>query len=419
MQFSVRDFIQNISVQNFLYLALIQGTNILISIISVPLIIQRIGVDQFGLVSLALSVISYLNIVVGFGYNFSGPREASIYRNNTQKLSEHFSLVLYSKLAIALFLTLGLFLIIQFTNAFELYRTILLFSTLILFSESIQLLWFFQGIEKTKIASIVNVLSKLCYLLAIVYFIDIPEKSKYVNFIWGSTALLFNAGLIVFSVHHIGVKLGKLNLPGIVTSIRENSKLFFYNLISHITVSGGIIILSFFEGSAQLGRYGLVEKVIITLRFFPSLVVSATFPKASHLFVHHKEKYTPFLLKVSLLAMSITGLISLSAYIFAPEIVNFLAKSHLSDSILYLKIMCFMPFLSSINIFNMMYLLTQDLQKLLIKSSVLNSIFMITTASILTSLHGTIGLCIALIASEVFTAATCTLLRIRHSKQLR
>lgn len=416
--FSLRDVVRNTSVQNFLYLAFIQGTNVLISIISVPLIIQRIGVDQFGLVSLALSVISSLNIVVNFGYNFSGPREASIHRSNTQKLSEHFSLVLYSKVAIAVFLTLGLFLAIQFTNAFAEYRLILFFSTIILFSEAVQLLWFFQGIDKTRVASVVNVLSKLCYLLAIVAFIDIPEKSKYVNFIWGSTALVFNLGLVAFAIRQLKVRLGKPNLSGVLISIRENAKLFFYNIISYITVSGGIIILSFFEGSAQLGMYGLVEKVVITLRFFPSLVVSATFPKASHLFVHHKEEYVRFIRKISLVAMSVTGLISLLAYLFAPEIVNFLAKSQLKDSILYLKIMCFMPFLSSINIFNMMYFLTKDLQKLLIKSSVINCTYMIVSASVLTYLYSTMGLCIALISSELFTTATCTLMRVSHSKSL-
>ncbi|OYX17964.1 MAG: polysaccharide biosynthesis protein, partial [Algoriphagus sp. 32-45-6] len=68
-------FIRNKSIQNFLFLAIIQSSNVLISIISVPLLIQSIGVDQFGLVNLSLSVIILLNILVGFGYNLSAPRQ--------------------------------------------------------------------------------------------------------------------------------------------------------------------------------------------------------------------------------------------------------------------------------------------------------------------------------------------------------
>ena len=68
------NFIRNKSIQNFLFLAFIQSSNVLISIISMPLLIQSIGVDQFGLVNLALSVIVLLNILVVFGYNLTAPR---------------------------------------------------------------------------------------------------------------------------------------------------------------------------------------------------------------------------------------------------------------------------------------------------------------------------------------------------------
>jgi PST family polysaccharide transporter len=56
------NFIRNKSLQNFLFLVLIQSSTILISIISMPLLIQSIGVEQFGLVNLALAVIIIFNI---------------------------------------------------------------------------------------------------------------------------------------------------------------------------------------------------------------------------------------------------------------------------------------------------------------------------------------------------------------------
>ena len=43
----IGNFIRNKSIQNFLFLAVIQSSNVLISIISMPLLIQSIGVDQF------------------------------------------------------------------------------------------------------------------------------------------------------------------------------------------------------------------------------------------------------------------------------------------------------------------------------------------------------------------------------------
>jgi len=58
------NFVRNKSLQNFLFLALIQSSTILISLISMPLLIQNIGAEQFGWVNLSFSVIIVFNILV-------------------------------------------------------------------------------------------------------------------------------------------------------------------------------------------------------------------------------------------------------------------------------------------------------------------------------------------------------------------
>ena len=100
------NFIKNKSIQNFLFLAIIQSSNVLISIISMPLLIQGIGVDQFGLVNLALSIIVLLNIMVGFGYNLSAPREVAVSQNDKTALSHLLSNIFSAKILLAGFATL-------------------------------------------------------------------------------------------------------------------------------------------------------------------------------------------------------------------------------------------------------------------------------------------------------------------------
>ena len=102
----IGNFIRNKSIQNFLFLAIIQSSNVLISIISMPLLIQNIGVDQFGLVNLALSVIILFNIVVGFGYNLSAPREVAVNQVDKSALSHLVSNVFSAKILLATVATL-------------------------------------------------------------------------------------------------------------------------------------------------------------------------------------------------------------------------------------------------------------------------------------------------------------------------
>ena len=131
----------------------------LISIMSMPLLLRSIGVDQFGLVNLALSVIIFTNIIVGFGFNISAPREVAIFQDQTKKLSSIASQILFTRLALAAVTALSLWIAAYAFNFFKDYKEILMFSTVLLFSEAILPLWFFQGMEKMKYITYLNILA--------------------------------------------------------------------------------------------------------------------------------------------------------------------------------------------------------------------------------------------------------------------
>jgi len=157
------NFIRNKSLQNFLFLALIQSSTVLISIISMPLLIQSIGAEQFGWVNLSLSVIIVFNILVGFGFNLSAPREVALNQSNKAELSQLFSNVFSAKLLLALFSTVIILIGAYGFNLFEGYQSVLVLSVFLLFSEAAFPLWFFQGLEKMKLVSVATIFSKLFF----------------------------------------------------------------------------------------------------------------------------------------------------------------------------------------------------------------------------------------------------------------
>src|SRR5690606_678489 len=139
---------------------------------------QRLGMGQFGLVNLSLSVIFLTNVGVSFGYNLSGPREIAINQGNSRELSAVASRVFFSKGLLAVFAGGVITLLIIGFDFFTEYKEILFFSLLLIFSEATASAWFFQGLEKMKMVSIANGVSKLLYLLALVLFIAQPEDAK-------------------------------------------------------------------------------------------------------------------------------------------------------------------------------------------------------------------------------------------------
>ncbi|PRY89883.1 oligosaccharide flippase family protein [Mongoliibacter ruber] len=416
--FPFSHLIRNKSIQNFIFLVIIQASNILISLISMPLLIQSIGVDQFGLVNLALSVIILMNILVGFGYNLSGPREVAVIQENREQLSHVFSNIISSKFLLATLATLLILIGVYGLGLFTEYQVILVFSVLLLFSEATLPLWFFQGMEKMKLISIANVFSKLLFLMGIVLFIHRPEQAKWVNFLLGGSALGINLLLLLYIHYALEIRFYKPRFKQIYLSLKENLLLFLSNLASHISINGGLIVLSFFSAAATLGMFSLAERITMVLRMLPALIIQAIYPNASKLYQSNLPGFFNFLKKTYLVTLSLGTGLSIFTFFTAPFIVEVLAKEPLEEAILFLKILAFVPFLACLNIINVTMLLVTDQKDQLFKASWQMCVFMLFASIGLTSQFGGVGLCIALLSTEVVIFMICTILIYKNNKDL-
>ncbi|QDH78386.1 oligosaccharide flippase family protein [Echinicola soli] len=394
--------IRHKSVQNFIFLLIIQSSNILISLIVMPLLIQSIGVDQFGLVSLALSVILIANVFIGFGYNLSGPREVALNQKDKNSLSEILSTVISSKLVLAVLAAVSLLVAVKGFGLFPEYQVILLYSLLMLFSEATLPVWFFQGMEKMKLVSAANVFSKLLYLTGIVLFIQGPDDAKWVNFFFGGSAVLINLLLLAYVHFQFRIALVFSNWRSIISSLKDNIYLFLSAFANHIAVNGGIVVLSFFASAEMLGMYSLAERVSLVLRIVPALIAQAIYPNAAKLYESDIQGFYRFMKKVYASTLILCGLMVGIISLLAPFIIRLLAKEPLPESVLYLRILVFVPMIASLNAGNTVLLLIADKKYLLFNASWIMLLAMLVSAVTATTLFGTVGLCTAMVMSELF-----------------
>ncbi|MCH7397721.1 oligosaccharide flippase family protein [Belliella sp. DSM 107340] len=414
--FPIANLIRNKSIQNFIFLAIIQASNVLISLISMPLLIQGIGVDQFGLVNLALSVVILANIFVSFGFNLSAPRDVAINQNNKDELSHLVSNIFSGKIILAFFSSLLILVGIFGFGMFEEYQTILIFSMFLLFSEATLPLWFFQGMEKMKLISIGNVFSKLLFLLGIVLFIHKPEQAKWVNFLLAGSALSINVLLLCYIHYELGIIFYKPKFNKIFASLKSNILFFLSLLASHISVNGGLIVLSFFASSTILGMFSLAEKIGMVLRMFPALVIQAIYPNASKLYHQDRSKFYSYALKTAKWALVIGAIVSFSTFLMAPIIIKLLSKKELPEAVDFLRILAFVPMLACLNNLNVLLFLVKDQKNLMFRSSWLMCMYMVVASVTLTHLYGGIGLSYALISTEISVFFISLVINILYNK---
>ncbi|GAB3656128.1 oligosaccharide flippase family protein [Echinicola sediminis] len=383
-----------------------------------PLLIRSIGVDQFGLVSLAISVILIANVFVGFGYNLSGPREVALNQKNREALSAIWSNVVSSKLVLATLATVFLLVAVLGFDLFPEYQVILIYSLLMLFSEATLPVWFFQGLEKMRLVSVANIFSKLLYLFGIVLFIHAPEDAKWVNFFFGGAALSVNLSVLAYIHHALKIPFYFLGIKKVLQSWKGNVYLFLSNLAGHISVSGGMVILSFFASANILGMYSLAERVAMVLRMIPSMTIGAIFPNASKLFEQDKNSFFRFLLKVYKLILFGAVIITVVIISIAPFIIKVLSKAEMSESVAFLRILAFVPLMATLNIANMIMILVTEQKKVLFNSSWIFCLYMLPVAIGLTSWLGGEGLAYALVSTELVIFITCSALIKKNTPEL-
>lgn len=401
----LKRLISNKQVHNFGFLFSIQASNIIISIITIPLVVGAIGVEQLGLVDLSLSIIYTLNIVVSYGYNLSAPREVAINFADKEELSRIFSKVLFSKMLIALCLGLLILVMVQGLDLFSRNGTILLFSFSVLLAEALLPYWLAQGLEKMHLLSLGNLLSKVLYLGLLIVWVNDPSDSLLVNFLLGASGVFVNFSLVLYIIKYWGISLRRVKLADIWLSLTDNFYLFLSSLAGYIAINSGIMILSFFATDYMLGAYSLADRVIRVLRIVPTIIVQAIYPRASRLFVTDKEAFYLFLRKTYGLALVVCFGISLLAFAFAPPIVSFLAHARLAESVEVLRILAFVPFFACLNIANMILVLVSDHKKTLVKSTWITFVLMLIICVSLSYLHGPTGLAVGLIVTEIITFA--------------
>ena len=409
---------KGIFIKNFFNLIINQGINILIALLATRILFSTLGEAQYGLVNLALSVVLLSSITVSYGYHLNGPKRIALFRDESAKKETLINEIIATRIIIAFGMAIILFCLTYFFGFFKSYAALLYYSLILLFSQALFPMFYFQGNDKIAWASLVNAFAKGAYLLLIVLFIKIPEDAAYVNFLFGITAF------IVYIVSWIIIyKKEKINwvwvsIHNIKKRFVENFQFFISSIAGHVSIHGGLIILSNFVNNSVLGEFALAQKIALLMRMVPVFFTQAILQKASILFKSDKAEFKRYVNLIFIIGLSITFAMGLIAVIFSKWIIFLLAGSQVLYSETILKILAFIPFMSMLNFNNMIKILVDEKKHLLTKATWLTAIVMLILATIGGYYYGGYGLSIALVITEIvsFIVHSVLLTKNKHER---
>ncbi len=390
-------------IENFLSLSVLQITNYILPLITLPYLARVLGPEKFGLIAFSQAFIGYFMILTDYGFNLSATREIAIYRGNKEKISEIFSSVMMIKFFLFL-LALGIMSVIIF--AFEKFRQdwkmyYLTFGMVL--GQILFPVWFFQGMERMKYITFLNILSKLIFTVAIFIFVRKVEDYLYVP-------LLNSLGFIVAGVLGLWIALKDFEIEFKIPSwkeIKNQLKEGWYIFISTVAISlyttSNTFILGLFANNTIVGYYSAAEKIIKAIQGLSNPISQAIYPYVSKLMHESRESGIKFLRKVTFLIGGFNLVLSLSIFIFADLIVKIALGPQYTGSVIVLRILAFLPFIIGLsNVFGIQTMLTLNFKKAFLKILISASFLNLVLAFILVPSLKHIGISISVLISEIF-----------------
>lgn len=349
---------------NIYSLGILQASNYILPLLTVPYLIRVLGFEYFGLLAFANATIGFLILIVDYGFNLSATRQIALYRNNENKISEIYSSVMVARITLIVISFFLLLLLIASINRFSLNADVFLVCFGLVIGHGLFPIWLFQGMEAMKYITYLNISAKLFFTICV--FVLVNEKGDYIL-----VPLFTSIGSIIVALwslciirYKLRIELKIVEFTDIWNQFVEGWHVFYSNIaISAYTISAPLI-LGLFTNNVVVGCYSASEKIIMAVRGLYSPISQAIYPMISRKLNENKKEGMLFVRKYSLWVGVPMLIVSIFLYFISEYLIVLLVGEENILSIELLKVMSFLPFIVTLsNILGIHIMLNVGLKK--------------------------------------------------------
>lgn len=391
---------------NFSWLLLLQIAGYIFPLITLPYLARVVGVDGIGKIAFASSIIIWIQTFADWGFNFTATRDVARNRDDIAKVSQIFSNVLWARCVLTILGFLILLILIFLVPSFRENSKVILLTFLMIPGHICYPDWFFQAIEKMKYTTILNLLSKLFFTVAV--FVFVKDSNDYIlQPLFTSLGFILSGLFAIIIIHKWGVQLCRPSFSGIVNTIKGSADVFMNNLMPNLYNSFSSIMLGVYGGSLSTGLYSAGAKFVDLSQQFIGIMSRAFFP-----FLSRKLEKHSLYKKINLvLAVGIAA----ALFVLAPFLINMFYGQDFNPAVALLRILSVsIPFLALTNIYGTNYLILIKQEKSLRKVTMYVSIFGFMIAFPLVYFFDYVGAAINVCLTRVLLGVGIMLMAMKH-----
>lgn len=266
---------------NFIWLSLLKVVGFLLPLVTLPYLSRVIGLDNFGKIAFAASVVYFFELFTDFGFNYTATRDVAKNRNDIEKVTLIFSNVFWAKTVLMILSLILLVIIICCSSECRTYGLLLFFTFLYIPGHIIFPDWFFQAMEDMKYITILNVISKLFFTMMIFMVINNPSDYIYQPLLIAGGYVISGILSLFFIRYRYGIALRKTNFCEVYNTIKNSFNMFICQFVPSLYSNLSVIFLQKFWGPSASGIFSSGKKfpdvasqisALISRVFYPYLI---------------------------------------------------------------------------------------------------------------------------------------------------
>jgi PST family polysaccharide transporter len=290
-------------------------------------------------------------------------------------------------------------------------RWLLIFTFCIIPGQVLFPQWLFQGLERMKYITILNIVAKFVFTVSV--FVFVKQKSDYIL-----QPLLTAIGFTVSGLISMYIILAKYHIrflkpkpASIILTLKGSGDVFINQLFPNLYNSFSVLLLGFFGGAFSTGIFDAGNK-FITISQRLTMVVSRTFfPYLSRNIKKH--------ILYTRLNLTVTAIIAFSLFVMAPLIIHLFFTPEFVEAIIVMRILAVsLLFMALSNIYGTNYMIIQGHERRLRNITMATSLIGFCIAWPLIYYYGFVGAAITIAATRALLGVfiTLTALKIKRNE---
>ena len=273
-------FINNKKIaENYFFMTLLLVLNSFFGLLIYPYLIRTLGAESYGVYIFASTVVNYFICFIGFGFDMYGVRLIAENPFSIKKKSNVLSIIFTTKLYLEI-VSIILAILVRF--GFPILRTYF-WVYIVCFANTLLNIffptWYFQGVQKMRVVSYIQLIFKLLSLPFIFIFIKKPDDILLFAIIMTASSLL---GALYAFIHLLVFERLKISLVPIKHTfvyIKESQYFFYTNFLNMMKIQTINLIIGTRYSMTDLALYDLANRIVSIPLMLITNINSALFPK--------------------------------------------------------------------------------------------------------------------------------------------